>query len=60
MNGDPPASYDIINWHVTHEGTAEFVQVGHFLSSVGVDDQFHINMEKVVWGGGSGDEVSTI
>ncbi|XP_064831366.1 extracellular calcium-sensing receptor-like [Oncorhynchus masou masou] len=57
MNGDPPASYDIINWHVTHEGTAEFVQVGHFLSSVGVDDQFHINMEKVVWGGGSGDEV---
>nr|XP_046171426.1 extracellular calcium-sensing receptor-like [Oncorhynchus gorbuscha] len=57
MNGNPPASYDIINWHVTHEGTAEFVQVGHFLSSVGVDDQFHINMEKVVWGGGSGDEV---
>uniref|UniRef100_A0A8C7JDQ3 G-protein coupled receptors family 3 profile domain-containing protein n=1 Tax=Oncorhynchus kisutch TaxID=8019 RepID=A0A8C7JDQ3_ONCKI len=27
MNGDPPASYDIINWHVTPEGTAEFVQV---------------------------------
>nr|XP_029511214.1 extracellular calcium-sensing receptor-like [Oncorhynchus nerka] len=57
MNGNPPASYDIINWHVTHEETAEFVQVGHFLSSVGVDDQFHINMEKVVWGGGSRDEV---
>ncbi|XP_071216141.1 extracellular calcium-sensing receptor-like isoform X2 [Salvelinus alpinus] len=57
MNGDPPASYDIINWHVTPEGKAEFVQVGHFLSSVGVDDQFHINMENVVWGGGSGDEV---
>ncbi|XP_031651896.1 extracellular calcium-sensing receptor-like [Oncorhynchus kisutch] len=57
MNGDPPASYDIINWHVSPEETAEFVQVGHFLSSVGVDDQFHINMEKVVWGGGSGDEV---
>ncbi|XP_045076909.1 extracellular calcium-sensing receptor-like [Coregonus clupeaformis] len=57
MNGDPPGSYDIINWHVTPKGTAEFVQVGHFLSSVGADDQFHINMEKVVWGGGSGDEV---
>ncbi|XP_070987201.1 extracellular calcium-sensing receptor-like [Oncorhynchus clarkii lewisi] len=57
MNGDPPASYDIINWHVTPEGTAEFVQVGHFLSSEGLDDQFHIDMDKVVWGGGSGDEV---
>nr|XP_046152337.1 extracellular calcium-sensing receptor-like [Oncorhynchus gorbuscha] len=57
MNGDPPASYDIINWHVTPEGTAEFVQVGHFLSSEGSDDQFHIDMDKVVWGGGSGDEV---
>ncbi|KAM9441650.1 extracellular calcium-sensing receptor-like [Salvelinus alpinus] len=57
MNGDPPASYDIINWHVTPEGTAEFVQVGQFLSSEGSDDQFHIDMDKVVWGGGSGDEV---
>ncbi|XP_055736999.1 extracellular calcium-sensing receptor-like [Salvelinus fontinalis] len=57
MNGDPPASYDIINWHVTPEGTAEFVQVGHFLSSEGSDDQFHIDMDKVVWGGGSRDEV---
>ncbi|CAB1349313.1 unnamed protein product, partial [Coregonus sp. 'balchen'] len=26
MNGDPPGSYDIINWHVTPKGTAEFVQ----------------------------------
>ncbi|XP_036821511.1 extracellular calcium-sensing receptor-like [Oncorhynchus mykiss] len=57
INGDPPASYDIINWHVTPEGTAEFVQVGHFLSSEGSDDQFHIDMDKVVWGGGSGNEV---
>eukprot|EP00063_Salmo_salar_P044188 XP_014019023.1 PREDICTED: extracellular calcium-sensing receptor-like [Salmo salar] len=57
MNGDPPASYDIINWHVTPEGTAEFVQVGHFLSSEGSDDQFHMDMDKVMWGGGSGEEV---
>ncbi|XP_029572020.1 extracellular calcium-sensing receptor-like [Salmo trutta] len=57
MNGDPPASYDIINWHVTPEGTAEFVQVGHFLSSEGSDDQFHMDMDKVVWGGGRGEEV---
>ncbi|XP_055370004.1 extracellular calcium-sensing receptor-like [Betta splendens] len=51
-NGDPPASYDIINWHVAAQGAGEFVTVGHFLS-----DCFHINMEAVLWGGGSGKEV---
>ncbi len=52
-NGDPPASYDIINWHVTAQGTIEFVTVGHFVSSQGSDGQFHIDMERVVWGGGN-------
>ncbi|CAB1349314.1 unnamed protein product, partial [Coregonus sp. 'balchen'] len=32
MNGDPPGSYDIINWHVTPKGTAEFVQIPHIAS----------------------------
>ncbi|XP_042342378.1 extracellular calcium-sensing receptor-like [Plectropomus leopardus] len=49
-NGDPPASYDIINWHVTPQGTIEFVNVGHFVSSQGSDGQFHIDMDRVVWG----------
>ncbi|XP_071352919.1 extracellular calcium-sensing receptor-like [Trachinotus anak] len=50
-SGDPPASYDIINWHVTAQGTIEFVTVGHFVSSQGSD--LHIDMDRVVWGGGS-------
>ncbi|XP_071784015.2 extracellular calcium-sensing receptor-like [Centroberyx gerrardi] len=57
QNGDPPASYDILNWHVTAEGTIQFVHVGHFVSSQGSDGQFHINMDRVVWGGGSGHKV---
>lgn len=57
-NGDPPASYDIINWHVTPEGEGEFVTVGHFLSSQGSDGQFHINMDRVVWGGGNKQKVT--
>uniref|UniRef100_A0A3Q3KDK4 G-protein coupled receptors family 3 profile domain-containing protein n=1 Tax=Monopterus albus TaxID=43700 RepID=A0A3Q3KDK4_MONAL len=52
-NGDTPASYDIINWHVTVQGTAEFVTVGHFVPSQGSDGQFHIDMDRVVWGGGN-------
>ncbi|XP_050921480.1 extracellular calcium-sensing receptor-like [Lates calcarifer] len=54
-NGDPPASYDIINWHVTAQGTIEFVTVGHFMSSQG--STFHIDIDRVVWGGGSGHKV---
>lgn len=55
-NGDPPASYDIINWQVTAEGTIEFVNVGHFVSSHGPN--LHIDMDRVVWGGGSRHQVS--
>ncbi|KAJ7995397.1 hypothetical protein DPEC_G00244140 [Dallia pectoralis] len=57
QNGDSPASYDIINWHVTPEGTTEYVHVGYFLSSQGSENKFNINMEKVLWGGGSGDKL---
>ncbi|CAL8362693.1 unnamed protein product [Merluccius merluccius] len=56
-NGDPPASYDIINWHVTPQGKVEFVNVGHFVSSQGSGGQFHIDMNRVLWGGGQGDRV---
>lgn len=56
-NGDPPASYDIINWHMTAEGTIEFVTVGHFVSSQGSNGQFHIDMDRVAWGAGSRHEV---
>lgn len=45
-NGVPPASYDIINWHVTAERKIEFVTVGHLVSN----DQFHIDIDRVVWG----------
>ncbi|KAM4628225.1 extracellular calcium-sensing receptor-like [Polymixia lowei] len=57
QNGDPPASYDILNWHVTAEGTVQFVHVGYFVSSQESAGQFLINMDRVVWGGGSRHEV---
>lgn len=59
-NGNPPASYDIINWHVTAEWTIEFVTVGHFVSSQGSHGQFHIDMDRVMWGGGSRHEVCAL
>ncbi|XP_026149923.1 extracellular calcium-sensing receptor-like [Mastacembelus armatus] len=57
QNGDPPASYDIINWHVTAQGTGDFVTVGHFVSSQESGGQFHIDMDRVMWGAGSRHEV---
>ena len=56
-NGDPPASFDILNWHVTPQGKVEFVNIGYFVSSEGSGGRFHIDMDRVIWGGGQGDKV---
>ncbi|XP_053479663.1 extracellular calcium-sensing receptor-like [Ictalurus furcatus] len=56
-NGDPSASYDIINWHVGAEGKVEFVKVGQFDAAKGPEQDFHLDLRKVFWGGGWGDEV---
>ena len=35
----------------------EFVNIGYFVSSEGSGGQFHINMDKIIWGGGQEDRV---
>lgn len=56
-NGDPSASYDLINWHVGAEGKVEFVKVGQFDASSGLQQGFQLDLRKVFWGGGWDDEV---
>ncbi|KAG9273403.1 extracellular calcium-sensing receptor-like [Astyanax mexicanus] len=56
-NGDPSASYDIINWHMGAEGKVEFVQVGQFDAARGPKQDFQMDFGKVVWGGGWNNEV---
>ncbi|XP_026783411.3 extracellular calcium-sensing receptor [Pangasianodon hypophthalmus] len=56
-NGDPSASYDIINWHVGAEGKVEFVKVGQFDAASGPQQDFQLDLRKVFWGGGWGYEV---
>lgn len=53
-NGDPAASYDIINWHIGAEGKVEFMQVGHFDAVKGPERDFQLDLGKVFWGGGWG------
>ncbi|XP_072551269.1 extracellular calcium-sensing receptor-like [Salminus brasiliensis] len=56
-NGDPTGSYDIVNWQITSEGKVEFVKVGNFNSSSGPDQDFQLDVQNVIWGGGWGNKV---
>ncbi|XP_036440560.1 extracellular calcium-sensing receptor-like [Colossoma macropomum] len=56
-NGDPSASYDIINWHMGAEGKVEFVKVGQFDAARGPQQDFQLDLSKVVWGGSWSDKV---
>uniref|UniRef100_A0A672Z428 G-protein coupled receptors family 3 profile domain-containing protein n=1 Tax=Sphaeramia orbicularis TaxID=375764 RepID=A0A672Z428_9TELE len=47
-NGNPPASYDIINWQMI-DGQVQHVTVGHFASSDDGDYELSIHEEQIVW-----------
>ncbi|KAJ1089938.1 hypothetical protein NDU88_003078 [Pleurodeles waltl] len=48
-NGDPPAVYDILNWHRSRDGSILHVKVGTFNSSAPYDEQFVINESAIMW-----------
>ena len=50
-NGDPPPSYDIINWQL-REGQVDHVTVGHFGSTSDGGYKLSIQEEDIVWGTG--------
>ncbi|XP_035381467.1 extracellular calcium-sensing receptor-like [Electrophorus electricus] len=56
-NGDVSASYDIVNWHVGPEGKVAFVKVGQFDAASTQERGFQLDTNKVVWGGGWGDQL---
>ncbi|CAJ1065292.1 extracellular calcium-sensing receptor-like [Xyrichtys novacula] len=47
-NGDPPASYDIINWQL-RDGQVHYVTVGNFTSTADGDYKLSINDKDIVW-----------
>uniref|UniRef100_A0A672GAH1 Olfactory receptor C family, v3 n=1 Tax=Salarias fasciatus TaxID=181472 RepID=A0A672GAH1_SALFA len=46
-NGDPPASYDLINWQLIN-GQVQHVTLGHFSSSVNGDHKLSIKEDEIV------------
>ncbi|XP_062274693.1 extracellular calcium-sensing receptor-like [Scomber scombrus] len=47
-NGDPPASYEIINWQL-RDGQVQHVALGHFDSAANGDYELSIQEEEIVW-----------
>ncbi|XP_047678765.1 extracellular calcium-sensing receptor-like [Tachysurus fulvidraco] len=47
-NGDPPASYEVINWQL-RDGQVQHIPVGHFSTSANGQYELLINEEKIVW-----------
>ncbi|XP_067897795.1 extracellular calcium-sensing receptor-like [Heterodontus francisci] len=48
-NGDPLASYDIINWHKNTDGSVKYVQVGRFDAALGLGHDLLITEENIIW-----------
>lgn len=47
-NGDPPASYDIINWQLI-DGQVQHVSLGHFATAANGYYELSIQEEEIVW-----------
>ncbi|KAM5171745.1 vomeronasal type-2 receptor 26-like [Mantella aurantiaca] len=48
-NGDPPAVYDIVNWHLNPEGTIINVKVGSYDTTAASGQIFRINTSIIWW-----------
>ncbi|XP_029435552.1 extracellular calcium-sensing receptor-like [Rhinatrema bivittatum] len=48
-NGNPPAVYDIINWHLKPDGNINYVKIGRFDSRAPKGQEMHINISAIQW-----------
>lgn len=47
-NGDPPASYELINWQLRN-GQVQHIAVGHFSTSADGKYELVVNEDSIVW-----------
>ena len=52
-NGDPPAKYEIINWHPRENNIVDFVTVGLYDTSLPADKQLNLLDTPLIWTQGS-------
>ncbi|MGH0138857.1 UNVERIFIED_CONTAM: hypothetical protein FKN15_027058 [Acipenser sinensis] len=51
-NGDPAATYELVNWQLNKDGITEFVTVGYHDASLPAGQQFTIKNISIVWADG--------
>ncbi|XP_078526134.1 vomeronasal type-2 receptor 26-like [Lissotriton helveticus] len=49
QNGDPPATYDIINWQLKEDGNIHYVKVGKFDSSLPTEQKLYFSAKAIQW-----------
>ena len=52
-NGDPVATYELVNWQRRASGSIELVTVGHYDASLPVGQEFHISRNLTWMEGGT-------
>ena len=53
-NGDSVAQYDLVNWQMKEDGSAEIVNIGRYDTSFPEGKKFKLKDDtKIVWGGKS-------
>ncbi|KAM4675872.1 extracellular calcium-sensing receptor-like [Discoglossus pictus] len=50
--GNPPTSYDVVNWQRNSDGTIKFVTVGHYNTRVTLGNEYNINISAIHWKSG--------
>uniref|UniRef100_A0A8C9SD94 Extracellular calcium-sensing receptor-like n=1 Tax=Scleropages formosus TaxID=113540 RepID=A0A8C9SD94_SCLFO len=50
-NGDPVATYDLINWQMSDSGTVRFVTVGRFDGTLPPNRKLKISDQDIIWNG---------
>ncbi|XP_029441472.1 vomeronasal type-2 receptor 1-like [Rhinatrema bivittatum] len=49
QKGNPPAAYDILNWHLPLSGSFSYVNIGHYDSGAAGSRDIKFNTSAIVW-----------
>ncbi|XP_020784381.2 extracellular calcium-sensing receptor-like [Boleophthalmus pectinirostris] len=60
QNGDPASRYDLVNWQMSENGSAEVVNIGVYDRSLPEGASLQVLDSKIIWGGGKNKIVRSV